>query len=51
MELNKQQKVVMYRKGLYKCPPPPVSTVWWTEYEWIKYIDQYGKWTDDSEKS
>ena len=32
-------------KGVnFQCPPPPVCTVNWKNEDWIKYIDQYGKW-------
>lgn len=44
---ERTKKVQKYRNGEYKVKPPPVSTVWWNEYDWIKWIDKHGKWTDD----
>ena len=38
-------KLQAYRKGLYEFPPPPVYSGMWDAADWIKYIDQCGKWT------
>ena len=42
--MTRDEKVQKYRKGLYRVPAPPVCTVWWNEYSWIKYIDKHGTW-------
>jgi uncharacterized C2H2 Zn-finger protein len=44
------EKVHKYREGKYLVKPPPVSTIWWNEYDWIKWIDKEGKWLDDKQK-
>ena len=46
MKLTRDQKVTKYRNGEYKVKPPPVCTVWWNEYDWIKFIDRDGVWTE-----
>lgn len=37
-------KRLLYRKGLYLMPVPPVCTVMWTESDWINFIDNQGRW-------
>ena len=37
-------KVRMYRAGRYTFPPPPVGHIKWTEADWIRYIDNHGRW-------
>ncbi|QDH46421.1 hypothetical protein LAh5_23 [Aeromonas phage LAh5] len=33
-----------YYAGHYQCPPPYVSFLWTTS-DWIRHIDQNGRWT------
>lgn len=37
-------KIELYRAGLYSLPVPPVHTTYWTEKDWINFIDKYGRW-------
>lgn len=37
-------KVVKFRAGRYKFPPPPVSHAHWDRDTWIAWIDLEGVW-------
>jgi|TARA_Y100000310_G_scaffold243112_3_gene247529 hypothetical protein len=41
------QKLELYRQGKYAFPPPDVTHAWWTEKDWIDYIDLHGEWKPD----
>ena len=45
MNLTIEAKRELYRNGNYKFKPPPVHHTWWTEDDWIHYIDKEGIWT------
>ena len=34
----------LYQTQQYEFPVPPVCTYLWNEEDWIKYIDESGKW-------
>lgn len=39
-----EQKLLLYRAGMYLIPPPPVPHEGWGESAWISYIDAHGAW-------
>lgn len=38
------EKLRLYRAGRYLFQPPPVMCAMWTEADWVRYIDNCGKW-------
>jgi hypothetical protein len=44
-KLTYYEKVRKYARGEYTFPVPPVHTSYWTKDDWIRYIDNKGKWT------
>lgn len=48
--LTYEEKCELYRAGLYQFPAPPVCHTRWTEADWIRYIDNCGKWTPRTTK-
>ena len=38
-------KTKAYRAGCYLMPVPPVTTLAWSEQDWINFVDNSGKWT------
>ena len=39
-----EEKLDLYKKGLYSLEPPPVPHGKWTDGDWIVWIDSNGKW-------
>ena len=44
MSLTYWHKVVKFRAGEYKFPPPPGYHGDWDRDTWIHYIDNHGEW-------
>lgn len=44
--MSYENKVKLYRAGLYMFKPPPVPHAAWGEADWIRYIDAHGRWID-----
>lgn len=42
--MNYEEKVKLFREGLYRMPVPPVTTELWSEKNWIDFIDSQGEW-------
>jgi hypothetical protein len=39
-----EEKLTRFREGRYSFPAPPVTTTYWTEKDWISFIDKHGIW-------
>jgi hypothetical protein len=39
-----EEKLMRFREGRYSFPVPPVTTQFWTEKDWIDFIDAKGMW-------
>ena len=44
MTLDEKRKA--YRDGRYNCEVPPVSTAYWNEDDWIRFIEKTGGFYD-----
>lgn len=44
MTLSHAKKYGKFLRGDYKFPPPPMSHAYWSNQQWIEYIDIYGVW-------
>lgn len=45
MTFTFKQKKICFKKGLYKCPVPPVElSRFWSEYDWFRHVDRHGVW-------
>lgn len=42
--LTYDDKVKLYNQKRYLMPMPPMGTKNWFERDYIRFIDQYGKW-------
>ncbi len=40
-----QEKIDLYIKGDYSFPPPVDCTGYWTDKDWVDYIDKCGTWS------
>lgn len=43
-KLTTDEKIILYTNHKYKFPPPSVCCAGWSDYDWIKYIDECGEW-------
>lgn len=34
-----------YRQGLYRFKAPGVCSIFWSENDWIAFVDSYNGWT------
>jgi hypothetical protein len=41
------EKVKLYNANRYLMPLPPLGTRNWTVRDYIRYIDQHGRWCPD----
>ena len=41
---NLENKVLLYKLGIYSCPVPPVCTAMWNAEAWVRWIDSEGVW-------
>lgn len=44
-----EDKVKLYRARRYLMPVPPVGTKNWTTRDYIRFIDQHGRWCPGSD--
>ena len=44
-----EEKVKLYNQKRYLMPFPPVGTKNWTVRDYIRYIDQHGRWCPDGQ--
>lgn len=44
-----EQKVILFRSKRYLMPVPPIGTHNWTVRDYIRFIDQHGRWCPGSE--
>lgn len=49
--VSQEQKEVWYETGNYLFPVPPVCTQFWGRSDWMRYIDQCGKWNPQPPKT
>ena len=45
--LTMNRKWILFHKHLYKCPMPPIPTLYWGVQDWVRHIDQNGEWILD----
>lgn len=45
-DLTYEQKEILYQEGYYLFKAPPVSANYWSEKDWINFVDTYGGWLD-----
>lgn len=46
-ELTQEEKVKLFNQGMYICPIPPICHVWWSDSDWMRWIDSDGEWCVD----
>jgi len=45
MAFTFKQKKICFKKGLYKCPVPPVEiSRYWSDQDWFRHVDSQGVW-------
>lgn len=42
--MNYETKKKLFKAGHYVFDAPPVSTAYWFDKDWMKYIDSHGQW-------